>query len=71
MYKNKLNLSRRSFFKIVGILGGGAALYGCSDKSSTTVIYGNLDPEGSLQPPSIDESIYIGSVPHNCGGSWK
>lgn len=69
MAQDKINLSRRSFVKAASILGGAAALYGCSRNDDTTVIYGDLDPEGDLKPPVIDEEIFVGSVPHNCGGS--
>ena len=69
MSQNKINLSRRRFVKTAGILSGAATLWGCSRNDSVKIVYGDLDTDGDLEPPVLNEDVFVGSVPHNCGGS--
>ena len=64
------SVSRRSFLKGTAALGAMAAMYGCSKDSGSDIIYGggNSTDSSSPEAPVIDETVFAGSSPHNCGG---
>ena len=63
------SVSRRSFLKGTAALGAMAAMYGCSKDSGSEIIYGGGDSNtSSPEAPVIDETVFAGSSPHNCGG---
>ena len=63
------SVSRRTFLKGTAALGAMAAMYGCSKDSGSEIIYGGGNTDtSSPEAPVIDETVFAGSSPHNCGG---